>query len=505
MFVQSIYFLFLMLAPIFVFSESDERASVQDVKKEYKDETSETLHQITINGQAVSYKAVAGTLLLKDEKGDPQASVFYVSYAKEGVINREDRPITFCFNGGPGSSSVWLHLGTFGPRRIQMNEKGDSLPPYHLADNPYSLLDLTDLVFIDPVSTGFSRAIPPQNAKQYHSVQEDVKTIAEFIRIYLTRFNRWDSPKFLAGESYGTTRAVALAEYLHDNSFIYVNGIILVSSILDFQSIDSNTGNDLAYLNFLPSYTATAWYHRKLAPELQKDLPSTLEKVESFVNNEYATALFKGDLLPEKERQSIANKIAYFTGLTPEYVERSQLRINNNRFATELIWDQKKTLGRFDGRIVGYNFDDVKDSTQYDPSFELVLGSFTAAMNNYLKEELKWEKDGDYKILADVHPWDYSAAATNQYLKVTDKLKAVLIKNENLRVFVASGYYDLATPYFGTKYTFNHLGIDPALSSHITLKYYEGGHMMYTYYPTFVKMKKDITDFYIQTMELQKE
>lgn len=500
------YLLLAVMLPICSYADDAAAAKKEKTQaieaKEYREELVESLHQVVIAGKVIPYKATAGTLLLRDEDGDPHASIFYISYSSTDTAQqRERRPVTFCFNGGPGSSAVWLNLGTFGPRRLEVSKGENPSPSYTLIDNPYSLLDLTDLVFIDPISTGFSHAIPIQNAKQYHGVEGDIKAMAEFVRSYLTRFGRWSSPKFLAGESYGTTRAVALANYLHDKKYINMDGVILISSVLDFQSLDCDSDNDLAFLSFLPSYTAAAWYHQKLAPELQADFAATLEQVEDFVSNEYVTALFKGDQLPLETKKRLSDVIAYYTGLSPEYVERSQLRISNIRFATELLWEEKQTLGRFDSRIKGFNFDDIKDCMEYDPSFEMLIGPFTAAMNSYLREELKWNRDAEYKILANVHPWDYSTA-TNRYLKVSDSLTELLIKNNNLKVFVASGYYDLATPYYGTKYTFNHLGVDPPLKSRITLNYYEGGHMMYLYYPTLVQMKRDLGEFY-QKRELQ--
>lgn len=473
----------------------------ENTKCKHEEEFSETTHQIVINGKPVDYKAIAGNLLLKDEKCESKASIFFISYTKEGTANLGERPVTFCFNGGPGSSSVWLHMGVFGPKRVFLNENGDALPPYHLVDNEYSILDVTDLVFIDPVSTGFSRAIPPDDAKNYHGVEEDIKSISEFIRIYLTRYKRWDSPKFIAGESYGTTRAAGLAGYLHDHLFIYTNGIVLVSSVLNFQSIDFSAGNDLSYLLFLPTYTATAWYHKKLSPDLQADFLKTMQASRDFVNNEYATALFKGDLLPPAEKKRTVEKLSRFTGLSQEYIDRSNLRIEMHRFAKELLRDERRTVGRFDSRYKGIDADAVGERTEYDPSAEAIFGAFTSTFNHYVTNELKWTKENDYKILTNVRPWNYGA--DNQYLNVSETLRSVMTKNTYLRVFVGNGYYDLATPLFGTEYTFNHLGLDPTLLSHVTMKNYEGGHMMYTYRPSLIKLKEDLAAFYDQTLKAQ--
>lgn len=481
--------------------EAKKEAAQETDKCAVKEEFSETSHQVIINGKTIKYKAIAGTLLLKNDKCEPKASIFFISYTKEGEENVRDRPITFCFNGGPGSSSVWLHLGVLGPKRVFMNENGDALPPYHLVDNEFSLLDTTDLVFIDPVSTGFSRAIPPEEAKNFHGVEEDIKSIAEFIRLYLTRYNHWESPKFIIGESYGTTRAAGLAGYLHDNCFIYTNGLVLISSVLNFQSIDYVTGNDLAPLLFLPTYTATAWYHKKLSPDLQANFLDTMQAAREFVINEYSLALFKGDLLTSEEKKRTVSQLARFTGLSPKYIERSNLRIEELHFAKELLRDQGRTVGRFDSRFKGIDASANGERIEYDPSADAIFGAFTSTFNHYVNSELKWTKDAQYKILTNVQPWNYGA--DNQYLNVGETLRGVMTKNSYLRVFVGNGYYDLATPFFATEYTFNHLGLDTALMHHVTMKNYEGGHMMYIYRPSLIKLKEDLAAFYTQTLEAQ--
>lgn len=469
-----------------------------------KEEFSETKHEIMINGRLLSYQSVAGNLVLKDENCKPKASLFFISYTKEGE-DLSERPVTFCFNGGPGSSSVWLHLGVLGPKRVFLTENGDALPPYHLVDNEYSLLDVTDLVFIDPVSTGYSYAIPPDNAKNFHGVEEDIKSIADFISLYLTRYNRWESPKFIVGESYGTTRAAGLAGYLHQNQYVYLNGIILISSVLNFQSIDFSEGNDLPYLLFLPSYTATAWYHKMLSPDLQASFSDTMQAAREFVINDYSLALFKGDLLTADEKQKLVKQLSRFTGLTPEYIEQSNLKIEGLHFLKELLRKKRRTVGRFDSRFKGIDVNVVGEYFEYDPSADAVFGAFTATFNHYIQNDLKWKKDANYKILADVQPWDYASVATNQYLDVADTLRSVMTKNSYLRVFVGSGYYDLATPFFATEYTFNHLGLDPSLMSHVTMKHYDAGHMMYIYRPSLIKLKQDLAIFYKQTLENQQK
>lgn len=478
--------------------EQDQNPTPPDVPEEF----SETLHDTMIGGQPLSYKAVAGNLLLKDEKGKPKASIFFVSYMKEGVTNHQNRPITFCFNGGPGSSSVWLHLGVFGPKRVSLTERGDVVPPYHLVDNEFSILDHTDLVFIDPVSTGYSRAIPVEDAKKFHGVEEDIKSVGEFIRLYLTRFNRWDSPKFLAGESYGTTRAAGLAGHLNDN-FIHVNGVILISSVLNFQSVEFDSGNDFAYSMYLPSYTATAWYHQKLAPDLQDNLDKALKEARDFASNEYLVALFKGDLLTPHDRQEVIAKLSRLTGLSAQYVDRSNLRVDLFHYVKELLRDQNRTVGVFDSRFEGMDEKGVGDYSDYDPSKEAIFGAFTATFNHYIANDLKWNKDADYKILSNINRhWDYSVA-TNQYLNVAGKLRDVMVRNPYLRVFVASGVYDLATPFFGTEYSFNHLKLPTEFADHVTMTYYQAGHMMYIHRPSLIRLKTDLAQFFTDTLRVQ--
>lgn len=468
----------------------------KELKKEPpKEEAVTTSHKVKINGVDISYKATVGTQLLNDDKGNPKALLFYTAYSKEGVDDLGNRPITYCFNGGPGSSSVWLHLGVLGPRRVDIDETGKSAKhPYNLVDNPYSILDETDLVFIDPVSTGYSRTVPGEDPKQFHGVETDVQSIAEFIRLFTTRNQRWESPKFLAGESYGTTRAAGLAQELHDTHHLYLDGIVLVSSVLNFQTIRFSSGNDLPYILFLPTYTATALYHNKLSAEMQADPKKTLEEAQKFAIGEYAEALMQGDLLDKERYQTILKKLSSFIGLSPEYVDRAHLRVNIYRFAKELLRNEKRTVGRFDSRLKGIDSDSCGETFEFDPSFENIVGLFTSTFNNYIRAELNWKKDEEYKILTDVSPWDYSAA-TNQYLDVGEKLRDVMSKNTFLDVFVASGYTDLATPYYATEYTFAHLGLDPSLRDNVILKTYEGGHMMYLKHSSLVEFKSDLAHF----------
>lgn len=460
-----------------------------------KEEQVTTNHSIKIGDTNISYQATVGTQTLSDEECKPKASIFYTAYTKAGVTDKSNRPITFCFNGGPGSASVWLHLGVLGPKRIDIDNEGKFAPqPFHLNDNPFSLLDVTDLVFIDPVSTGYSRAVPGEDAKQFHGVEKDIASVAEFIRLYITRNERWESPKFLAGESYGTTRASGLALELHDNHHIYVDGVILISCVLNFQTLRFSNGNDLPYILYLPSYTATAFYHNKLDSDLQQDFNKTMAEAEAFAYGDYAHALMMGDKLDENQRSETLDKLSKYTGMSREYLDNANLRVNIFRFAKELLKSQHRTVGRFDSRLKGIDSDICGEMFEFDPSYENIAGVFTATFNNYIRTELNWKRDEEYKIIAEVQPWDYGNAK-NQYLDVGDQLRQAMSKNTSLEVFVASGYNDLATPYFATEYTFSHLGLDPTLKSNLTLENYEGGHMMYLYHPSLVKLKKDLSRF----------
>jgi carboxypeptidase C (cathepsin A) len=460
------------------------------------EKTSKTKHSIQINGKTLAYTATAGTLVLqKDEK--PWASMFYVAYTRDDAPDAAKRPITFAFNGGPGSSSVWLHLGALGPRRVEMGPDGEQpKPPYHLVDNEDTPLEFTDLVFIDPVTTGFSRAAAGEKDTQFHSFDGDLDSVAEFVRLYLTRFERWGSPKFLAGESYGTTRAAALSERLLENDGIYLNGITLISSVLNFQTISFGRGNDLPYALFLPSYTAAAWYHKKLPKDLQADLEKALGESRRFAGNEYNAALMKGDKLTTAERTSVVHEMARLTGLSEHYIELSNLRVTEERFTKELLRDQQKTIGRYDSRLEGEDIDAAGEAPEYDPSYASVQGVYTAMFNDYVRTELKYDSDAPYQVLTDkVRPWSYDRFQ-NRYVNVAEMLRQAMTQNPSLKVMIANGYFDLATPFFATEYTVNHIGLAPALTNHINLTYCDAGHMLYTKKSCLDSLHGAMTDFY---------
>ncbi len=467
-----------------------------------KDHVVESSQRVTIDGREHTYTARAGTIVLREEDGKAKATVFHVAYLLEGVEDRSSRPITFCFNGGPGSSSVWLHLGAFGPRRVAMSgpEGWMPPPPYRATPNEHALLDLTDLVFIDPVTTGYSRPAEGVSGAEFHGLDQDARWVAEFIRLWTTREGRWASPKFLAGESYGTTRAAALAGELQGRHGMYLNGLLLVSSILNFGTARFDPGNDLPFVLFLPTYTATAWYHGKLDAELSRDLRATLDEVEAFASGEYAAALFAGDNLSDARRAEIATRLARYTGLSAEYVQRTNLRIQIQRFVKELLRDSALTVGRLDSRYRGVDRDAAGERYEFDPSYAAIQGPYTGALNHYVRAELGFESDLPYEILTGrVHPWSY-ASFENRYVDVAETLRRELHRNPHLHVFVANGYYDLATPYFATEHTFAQLQLAPNLRANVTMAYYESGHMMYVRPSDLAKLKRDAAAFYAQAL-----
>ena len=462
-----------------------------------------TKHSIKIKGKEIKYTVTAGTMILKEETVDrekeaegekPRAQIFFVAYTKEGGADKSKRPLTFSFNGGPGSSSVWLHLGILGPRRVLMQNDGElPPPPYKLTDNEFSILDETDLVFIDPMNTGYSRPVEGVKPKEWHGFKKDIQSVGDFIRLYTTRNNRWLSPKFLIGESYGTTRSAGLSGYLQERHGMYLNGIMLISSILDFTTTDFNLNNDLPYIMYLPGYTATAWYHDVLKPH--KPLQTWLTEAEEFALGDYAHALLKGDSLTKEERADIVKRLSQFTGISEQFIERSNLRINDQHYFKELLRERGLTVGRLDSRLIGRDRLGVKETPEYDPLLTNIMGPYTAAFYDYIRRELKFESDLPYEILSEyVHPWSYREFE-NQYVNVAETLRSAMTYNPHLKVFVANGYYDLGTPYFATEYTFNHLGLHDELRKNVSMEYYDAGHMMYIHMPSLKRMKVDLAKF----------
>ena len=480
-----------------------------DAKPTPQDTLTTTHHTITIDGQEIAYTATCGTVVLKEEavmKGDdegkaegekPRATIFFIAYTRDDVADPASRPVTFSFNGGPGSSSVWLHMGLLGPKRVWLEEEGWAPPPpYKLVENEASLLDVTDLVFIDPVSTGFSRPVPGEKAKDFHTFTKDIESVGDFIRLYASRYGRWTSPKFLIGESYGTTRAAGLSGYLQERHGMFLNGIMLVSIVLDFQTLEFLPGNDLPHILYLPAFAAAAWYHGRLAEELQsRPLREFLAEVETFAVGAYALALLQGDALPAQLHGEIAGLLARYIGLAQDYVERSNLRIEIMRFTKELLRDQRRTTGRLDSRYTGIDRDAAGEEFEFDPSYAAVQGAYSATFNDYVRRELGFESDLPYEILTGLYKtWSFDDHE-NRFVNVAETLRKAMSMNRYLKVHVANGLFDLATPYYAADYTVKHLGLDPSLRGNVTTSFYEAGHMMYAHRPSLLKLKAELARF----------
>lgn len=482
--------------------DSGEQKSVRvatESPAHHEEDVVETTHEVIINGTPVVYTAAAGRVLLKETDGRKRASFFFTAYTRNDIeYDPSRRPIIFLYDGGPGSSSVWLHLGGIGPRRAALDDEGFRVPPPgRLVANQHSILDVADLVFIDPISTGFSRAIPHESAKEFHDFNQDIDSVGEFITSFLSRHGRWASPKFLIGESYGTVRSAGVAGHLLDRHGVYFNGIVLISSILNFQTARFDRGNDLPYVLFLPTYAASAWYHGRLAANFQQlSLREFLDEVEAFATSEYATALFKGDLLPDEEFADIARRLALYTGLSEEYVSQYDLRIEIMRFCKELLRDEHRTVGRSDSRYKGIDRFKAGDTLESDPSRYARLGVYTAVLNDYIRRDLEYESELPYEIIhyESGQHWGYDNF-NNAYVDVSETLRKTMSLNSDMKVMVASGYYDLATPHFASEYTFSHMGLDPEIRRNVEMQYYDAGHMMYMHIPSLEKLAGDIRDF----------
>src|ERR1700730_17528778 len=480
-----------------------------------------TEHAVTLaDGKVLNYKAIAGYLLIRDakqeneaekdsgkesgkesaqeqldpSKGKPKAQIFFVAYLLEDVGDAATRPVTFAFNGGPGSASVWLHMGGIGPRRVVLSDRGEALPPpAKITDNESTWLENTDLVFIDPVSTGFSRPVRGEDPKQFYGYKQDLASVGDFIRIWTTRYSRWSSPKILAGESYGTTRAAGLSQYLQDRYGLYVNGIVLISSVLNFQTLEFEPGNDVPYPLFLPSYAATAWYHKRLPPDLQQlSLRDVLSQTEAFSSAEYLLALARGSSISQGDTSHVANQLSKFTGLDASYLQQENLREPIERFTNDLLKSQNRSVGRYDSRFTGIRLHPGTDSEDFDPSDEAVNGPFTAAFNDYVRRELNFETDLPYETIAEVNPWNL---AENKYLDVATSLKEAMSRNPYLKIWVCCGYYDLATPHFAAQSVVRGMNLDPAIRENIQFTFYESGHMLYIEREARGKFKDDLERF----------
>jgi carboxypeptidase C (cathepsin A) len=477
-------------------------ASAQDKKDPPKAEAQETRKpQVvvtrgsgTYGGQRVNYTATAGETFLKDAEGTPKAAITYYSYIKEP--RDPSRPITFLFNGGPGSGSVWLHMGAFGPKRVAIPSDGtdDGAPPYPILDNPDALLDVTDLVFIDPVGTGFSHALGKTDPKDYWGVTKDAKAVAEFIRLWLNDNGRWNSPKYLGGESYGTTRTAAVANELEGAyNDVALNGLILISTILDFGAQAEVEGNDMPYIISLPSYAAVAWYHSKV-PDRPAVLEPFLAEARAFATGPYATALMKGQALQGAERDQVRAQLARFTGLSEGFLERTDLRPAPGRFWKELLRDRGLVVGRLDSRYTGRDRDNAGEEFDNDPSFYGIDAGYTAAVNAYVRGTLGFKTDRSYVTIGSVQPWDWTlqGGESTYYKSVAPYIGRAMRENSGLRVFVGQGYYDFATPFFGAEYALTRTGFP---QDRIVYSYYQSGHMMYVRDEDRSKLSRDVRTF----------
>jgi carboxypeptidase C (cathepsin A) len=451
-----------------------------------------THHSINVGGKAISYTATVAQMPLKNASGETEAHIFYMAYTLDGA-DPGKRPLTFSFNGGPGSASLWVHMGGMGPRSPKLMPNGSMPPPpYHMKDNPDTWLDQTDLVFIDPVGTGYSRAKTVEIARRMNSVSGDIQSIGEFMRMYIARYNRELSPLLIAGESYGTFRTAGLAGYLIERGIAF-NGIVLIGTTLNLETIWSRS-DDLVYQLELPTYCADAWYHKKVAPDLQKKgLQPFLKEAEAFAMGDYAVALGKGDELTPAERKATIEKLARFTGLDPHYLDETNLRWDVGHFTRQLLRNEHETIGRYDGRLAGPSSLNTGETSEYDPSSTLITPPFTAVFTDYIRNELNYKTDMFYYPSGGVQPWDYQVQ--NGFGDTTSLLHNAMVKNPYMKVMVAAGYYDLATPYFAVEYTFNHMGLSPEMHKNISWDFYQAGHMLYIDSDSHAKLKHDFGEF----------
>jgi carboxypeptidase C (cathepsin A) len=467
-----------------------------------KAEQSATQHSIEIGGKTVNYTATAGTLILRNDKDEPTAAFGYIAYTLRGDVDASKRPITFAYNGGPGSSAIWLHMGALGPRRIVTADAGPTPPPpYRTVDNAYSVIDKTDLVMIDPVGTGFSHAVGDAKDKDFWGVDPDIESMSRFIKQYVTDNGRWNSPKYLLGESYGTTRSAGIVDRLQTQENMAFNGVILVSVAMDIESIFEWPGNDRPCALFLPTFAAVAAYHHAL-PHQPAQLEPFLAEVRGFALGEYTTALAKGAALGEQETDAVAAKLHEYTGLSVEYIKKAHLRVRESQFTQELLREHHVTVGRLDARFLGPSFDLLGEDSDYDPQSAAISSAFTAAFFDYLHRELKFGEGKTYHVESDAigGNWDFKHKPAGFFIALpvantSLDLAHAMGYNPNLRVLVLNGYYDLATPFLGTEETFDHMVLEKDQRSHVQMKYYEAGHMMYVHEPSLKQFKSDVGAF----------
>ncbi len=456
-----------------------------------------THHQVNLAGKTLSYTATAGRLPIKRGDGKIEAEMFFVAYTLDGQ-EPGPRPLTFAFNGGPGSASVWLHMGALGPKRVVMQPNGFMpAPPFRMEDNSNSLLDRSDLVMVDAMGTGFSRAANAELTKKFLGVRGDIEGFGEFIRLYLTRYDRWTSPLFLLGESYGTTRAAGVSGYLADQGIAF-NGITLLSMAVDFQTLEWNKSNDLPYVLLLPSYTMIAAYHKKLPADLLQDIDKTREAAMQWAATDYSLALAKGDTLTPEERQRTIDQLARYTGLSKQVIDQANLRIDVGQFTHSLLIDQKVRVGRLDGRFTGPDPEGLLDTFYYDPTSSAIVPPYTAVFNHYVRDELGYKTDMRYKVFAYDEPgfakWEWGSAERG-FPSTATALRGAMVKNPYMKILVMEGYYDLATPFFAANWTMDHLDLDAKYRANVSYSRYASGHMVYIDRDEHAKMKKDLVDF----------
>jgi len=466
-----------------------------------KAEQSATDHSVVIGGKPVTYTATAGLLLLRDEKDEPSALVGYTAYTLKGVTDKSRRPITFAYNGGPGSSSIWLHMGVLGPRRVEtLDPEFNPPPPYNLVDNSESIVDVTDLVMIDPVGTGYSHAVGKHEDKEFWGTDPDIESVSRFIYQYVSDNGRWNSPKYLLGESYGTTRSAGVSNYLQQQWGMALNGVVLVSVALDLEAIFEWPGNERPYPFFLPTFAATAWYHKKL-PQMPADFHAFLDEVRDFAIGDYAHALAKGVRLSDAERARIAEKLHEYTGLSVDYILKADLRVPENQFTQELLRDERQNVGRLDSRFTGFIFDWHSEQAEYDPQSEAISPAYTAMFLDYYQQELKFGDGKTYKVSGNVfRDWKFQHKIPGSFFPLPmantgPDLAQAMGLNPQMKVLVLNGYYDLATPFFASEYMFDHLGLSKELAANIEMKYYDAGHMMYIHGPSLTQFKNDVAGF----------
>jgi carboxypeptidase C (cathepsin A) len=458
---------------------------------------------VRVGGRTLNYTTTTGFMPLKNATtGETEARIFFMAYTLDqsagaaGEAAYRTRPLMFSFNGGPGSASVWLHMGALGPKRVKMLDDGMlPPPPYEMEDNQQTWLTDTDMVFIDPVGTGYSRAAKPELASKFFGVRGDIESVGEFIRLYLGRSERWSSPLFLVGESYGTTRASGLSDWLFDHG-VGLNGILLISTVMNFQTIRFADNNDMPLVLILPSYATTAWYHKRLSPAMQaKPVSQVAQEARQFAANEYMPAMLRIDQLSPQERDSLADKFGSFTGLSRQYIQNNNFRVDLGEFMKELLRDRRRSIGRLDSRFTGIDRDAGADSTNEDPSMNAIRPPYTAAFNDYVRRELGYKSDVEYYILGGgiTSPWNYNVS--NGYADTSIPLKDAMAKNPYMKIFVGCGYYDMATPFYAAEYTVSAMNLDPELRKNVSFEYYEAGHMMYIEKNSLAKLKKDASAF----------